>query len=59
MSTEKEFNDFMRMYCSTNLGSLKTHDMIDDTVLRKFKDEFEGWRYLMFMMVIQILACLI
>ena len=51
MSTEKEFNDFIRMYCSTSLGKLRSHDLIDDGILRKFKNDIEGCRYLMLMMV--------
>lgn len=50
-TSEKDFNNFMRLYCSTSLGNLKNHELINDSVLRKFKEEVEGWRYLIFMMV--------
>ena len=51
MDTEIGLNDFLRLNLSTSLGGYKDGEFINDSILRKFKDEVQGVRYLMLMMV--------
>lgn len=51
MSTEQGFNDFFRIKVCSSLGGLQDDEWLNDSILRKFKDEVQGCRYLMLMMV--------
>lgn len=51
MDSEKGFNDFFRLNVSRSLGGLKSGEWLNDSILRKFRNEVEGCRYLMLMMV--------
>ena len=51
MDNEKGFNDFLRLKLCSSLGGYKDGEWINDSILRKFKDEVQGCRYLMLMMV--------
>lgn len=51
MDTERGFNDFFRLNVCSSLGGYSNDEWINDSVLRKFKDEVQGCRYLMLMMV--------